>query len=126
MLLTAILHRTSSGPISQRTTITTAIAHSTTRHLTKNTVASKSLQIHSNQLSQIKLYTGSPAMGKKKSRGDYNDFLDGEKLRDNTEIRTTLQGFAARDISPSLGQQKQTDAKKQGKGGVKKPQLTHF
>ena len=126
MLLTAILHRTSSGPISQRTTITTAIAHSTTRHLTKNTVASKSLQIHSNQLSQIKLYTASPAMGKKKSRGDYNDFLDGEKLRDNTEIRTTLQGFAARDISPSLGQQKQTGAKKQGKGGVKKPQLTHF
>jgi activating signal cointegrator complex subunit 1 len=38
----------------------------------------------------------------------------------------TLQGFAARDISPSLGQRKQTDTKKQGKGGAKKPQLTHF
>jgi activating signal cointegrator complex subunit 1 len=65
-------------------------------------------------------------MGKKKSRGEYNDFLDGEKLRDNTEIRTTLQGFAARDISPSLGQAKQGDTTRQGKGGAKKPQLTHF
>jgi activating signal cointegrator complex subunit 1 len=64
-------------------------------------------------------------MGKKKSKGEYNDFLDGEKLRDNTEIRTTLQGFAARDI-PSPSQQNQKDGKKQGKGGPKKPQLTHF
>ncbi|KAG9185684.1 hypothetical protein G6011_07015 [Alternaria panax] len=65
-------------------------------------------------------------MGKKKSKGEYNDFLDGEKLRDNTEIRTTLQGFAARDISPPLRQRKQTEIKKQGRGGAKKPQLTHF
>ncbi|KAI4910694.1 hypothetical protein J4E90_006949 [Alternaria incomplexa] len=65
-------------------------------------------------------------MGKKKSKGEYNDFLDGEKLRDNTEIRTTLQGFASRDIpSPSV-QKDQKDSKKPGKGGAKKPQLTHF
>ncbi|KAL1792412.1 hypothetical protein ACET3X_008919 [Alternaria dauci] len=65
-------------------------------------------------------------MGKKKSKGEYNDFLDGEKLRDNTEVRTTLQGFAARDISPSLGQQKHTASKNPARGGAKKPQLTHF
>jgi len=54
-------------------------------------------------------------MGKKKSKGEYNDFLDGEKLRDNTEIRTTLQGFASRDIpSPSV-QKDQKDSKKQAK-----------
>merc|ERR1712137_1276523 len=47
-------------------------------------------------------------------------------MGDNTEIRTTLQGFAARDISPSLGQQKHTSSKNQTKGGTKKPQLTHF
>ncbi|KAI4944724.1 hypothetical protein J4E91_008411 [Alternaria rosae] len=65
-------------------------------------------------------------MGKKKSKGEYNDFLDGEKLRDNTEIRTTLQGFASRDIpSPSV-QKDQKYSKKQGKGAAKKPQLTHF
>jgi len=64
-------------------------------------------------------------MGKKKSKGEYNDFLDGEKLRDNTEIRTTLQGFASRDI-PSPSVQKDQKDKKQGKGAAKKPQLTHF
>jgi activating signal cointegrator complex subunit 1 len=65
-------------------------------------------------------------MGKKKSRGEYNDFLDGEKLRDNTEIRTTLQGFAAQDIPSPSAQQDQRGSKKQGKGAAKKPQLTHF
>jgi activating signal cointegrator complex subunit 1 len=60
-------------------------------------------------------------MGKKKSKGEYNDFLDGEKLTDNTEIRTTLQGFSARDIAPPPQRSKKT-----GKGGPKKPPLTHF
>ncbi|CAA9959860.1 AKAP7-NLS domain containing protein [Pyrenophora teres f. maculata] len=65
-------------------------------------------------------------MGKKKSKGEYNDFLDGEKLHDNTEIRTTLQGFAARDISPPPARQSLTKDHKKGKGGAKKPPLTHF
>jgi activating signal cointegrator complex subunit 1 len=42
-------------------------------------------------------------MGKKKPSG-YNDFLDGEKLTDNNEIRTTLQSSASltRDQRRSL------------------------
>jgi hypothetical protein len=31
-------------------------------------------------------------MGKKTSKGEYNDFLDGEKLRDNGQVRTSLLG----------------------------------
>jgi len=65
-------------------------------------------------------------MGKKKSKGEYNDFLDGEKLRDNTEIRTTLQGFAASEVSPPPARQGRAKDHKKGKGGAKKPALTHF
>jgi activating signal cointegrator complex subunit 1 len=69
-------------------------------------------------------------MGKKKpSKGQYNDFLDGEKLTDNTEIRTTLQGFADQPISPPPSarqtQHRPGDNKKKA-GGPKKPPLTHF
>ncbi|KAF2847137.1 hypothetical protein T440DRAFT_521130 [Plenodomus tracheiphilus IPT5] len=41
-------------------------------------------------------------MGKKKTTGVYNDFLDGEKLHDNAEIRTSLQSSTrlTRQISP--------------------------
>ena len=126
MLFATILRQATSGPISRGATITTAIAHSTTRYQRKNRVARHSLQSTLAQFSHTASYTTSPIMGKKKFKGEYNDFLDGEKLRDNTEIRTTLQGFAARDISPSLGQQKHTGNKNQTKGGTKKPQLTHF
>ena len=126
MLFATILRQAASGPISRGATITTAIAHSTTRYQRKNRVARHSLQSTLAQFSRTASYTTSPIMGKKKFKGEYNDFLDGEKLRDNTEIRTTLQGFAARDISPSLGQQKHTSSKNQTKGGTKKPQLTHF
>lgn len=65
-------------------------------------------------------------MGKKKSRSDYNDFLDGEKLRDNTEIRTLLQGSATQDFSSASTSQYARGSKKNGKGGAKKPLLTHF
>ncbi|KAF2639137.1 hypothetical protein P280DRAFT_403083 [Massarina eburnea CBS 473.64] len=66
-------------------------------------------------------------MAKKKSAG-YNDFLDGEKLRDNAHVKTTLHGPTgqARDVSPPRTRQ---DRKGQGQGkgkGKGKPQLTHF
>ncbi|KAF1962912.1 hypothetical protein CC80DRAFT_512186 [Byssothecium circinans] len=68
-------------------------------------------------------------MARKKATGEYNDFLDGEKLRDNAEIRTSLQGPStlARDVSPPRTRQKRKGKGKwNGKGGPKKPQLTHF
>ncbi|KAH7382173.1 AKAP7 2'5' RNA ligase-like domain-containing protein [Pyrenochaeta sp. MPI-SDFR-AT-0127] len=66
-------------------------------------------------------------MGKKKTKGEYNDFLDGEKLRDNTEIRTSLQGSnsVTRNISPPSVRHDRKGSKK-GHGGLKKPPLTHF
>jgi activating signal cointegrator complex subunit 1 len=69
-------------------------------------------------------------MGKKKiSKSEYNDFLDGEKLTDNTEVRTTLQGFSAQEIPP-LPSTRQSSYRPGGhkkKGGeAKKPPLTHF
>ncbi|KAF1851978.1 uncharacterized protein K460DRAFT_373863 [Cucurbitaria berberidis CBS 394.84] len=67
-------------------------------------------------------------MGKKKARGEYNDFLDGEKLRDNADIRTTLQSSMppTRDISPPPVRHDRRAGRKTGKGGPKKPPLTHF
>lgn len=66
-------------------------------------------------------------MGKKKVKGEYNDFLDGEKLRDNTEVRTSLP-----NASPTANiSHPPTRHHGKGKGratGKKpnKPQLTHF
>lgn len=67
-------------------------------------------------------------MGKKKDKGEYNDFLDGEKLRDNAAVRTTLQAAsnAEAPISPPPSRQDRKRGGKKGKGGPKKPSLTHF
>ncbi|KAJ4368783.1 hypothetical protein N0V83_005865 [Neocucurbitaria cava] len=71
-------------------------------------------------------------MGKKKANGEYNDFLDGEKLRDNAGVRTSLQttSSATKEISPPPVRQSQDQrggkSKGKGKGGPKKPPLTHF
>jgi activating signal cointegrator complex subunit 1 len=67
-------------------------------------------------------------MGKKKTTGEYNNFLDGEKLRDNADIRTTLQSTSViRPISPpSVRQDRKRKPRGAGKGGPKKPPLTHF
>jgi activating signal cointegrator complex subunit 1 len=71
-------------------------------------------------------------MGKKKAIGEYNDFLDGEKLRDNAEPRTTLHGTAptTRKVSPPPVHQDRKGSKRHGRGrgksGPRKPQLTHF
>ncbi|KAK7183862.1 hypothetical protein PSPO01_10198 [Paraphaeosphaeria sporulosa] len=64
----------------------------------------------------------------KRNKTEYNDFLDGEKLRDNTEIRTTLQGTKSleRNVSPPSTRRYNTARGKKSKGGPKKPQLTHF
>ncbi|PSN61118.1 hypothetical protein BS50DRAFT_504673 [Corynespora cassiicola Philippines] len=59
-------------------------------------------------------------MGKKKhGRGEYNDFLDGEKLRDNAQVRTSLSG-SQQPPPPSSRQDRGP------KGGSTKPPLTHF
>jgi activating signal cointegrator complex subunit 1 len=68
-------------------------------------------------------------MGKKKQNGEYNDFLDGEKLRDNREIRTSLHGDSSttQDTSPPpVHQERRENKHGKGKGGPKKPPLTHF
>ncbi|KAF2829642.1 hypothetical protein CC86DRAFT_367597 [Ophiobolus disseminans] len=66
-------------------------------------------------------------MGKKKQVGEYNDFVDGEKLRDNADIRTSLQhgSSVTKDVPPPNVHRR---SKRHGnaKGGPKKPQLTHF
>ncbi|KAJ4356266.1 uncharacterized protein N0V89_004297 [Didymosphaeria variabile] len=67
-------------------------------------------------------------MGKSKGRGEYNDFLDGEKLRDNAEVRISLQASPSlnRNVSPPHTQRHSKGRGKNGKGGSRKPQLTHF
>jgi activating signal cointegrator complex subunit 1 len=69
-------------------------------------------------------------MGKKKERGAYNDFLDGERLSDNTNITTTLQSASdpAQDVTFPPSQTGWKAAAKVGnpKGTTTKPQLTHF
>ncbi|KAF2658442.1 hypothetical protein K491DRAFT_690180 [Lophiostoma macrostomum CBS 122681] len=45
------------------------------------------------------LHAAPITMGKKKAKGDYNDFLDGEKLRDNAAVRTSLNPTST---TPSL------------------------
>lgn len=119
MLGAAILRQATRGPINCRITITTASVPSA-----NSRVASDLAHQLPNQ--HIRRYNSSPIMGKKKSKGEYNDFLDGEKLRDNTEIRTTLQGFAERDISPPPTGQHRRGSNKTGQGRAKKPPLTHF
>lgn len=73
-------------------------------------------------------------MGKRKEKGTYNDFLDGEKLRDNAEIRTSLPG-ASSSATPITSMQQTThwgrpqeaqDEGKTNKAATKKPPLTHF
>ncbi|KAF2708528.1 hypothetical protein K504DRAFT_435087 [Pleomassaria siparia CBS 279.74] len=70
-------------------------------------------------------------MGKKKTKGEYNDFLDGEKLRDNTQVRTSLQdASSAGNVSPPPPILKRGDEEIKSKASDKKkpsrPQLTHF
>jgi activating signal cointegrator complex subunit 1 len=65
-------------------------------------------------------------MGKKRiPKSSYNDFLDGEKLTDNKEVRTSLQGYAAGDVLPPRQSSYRPGGSKT-KGAAKKPQLTHF
>ncbi|KAF2787802.1 hypothetical protein K505DRAFT_256911 [Melanomma pulvis-pyrius CBS 109.77] len=66
-------------------------------------------------------------MGKKKAKGEYNDFIDGEKLRDNTEVRTSLQNTTpTADISHHPIRH-HGNAKGRATGRKpNKPQLTHF
>jgi activating signal cointegrator complex subunit 1 len=73
-------------------------------------------------------------MGKKKQVGEYNDFVDGEKLRDNGEIRTSLNGtssFTQASSTPHARQDPKVgfnlvNVKGKGRGEPKKSPLTHF
>ncbi|KAL5115980.1 hypothetical protein ACEQ8H_006097 [Pleosporales sp. CAS-2024a] len=58
-------------------------------------------------------------MGKKKSsHREYNEFVDGEKLRDNNEIRTSLQDGSTNGVSSTPTSQKHRHRKSR--------RLTHF
>lgn len=77
------------------------------------------------------LHTFSINMGKKPGKGEYNNFLDGEKLRDNAHVRTSLQDTSALNNDTGIIQRIQAQSQprarnNRGKGGQKKPQLTHF
>jgi activating signal cointegrator complex subunit 1 len=67
-------------------------------------------------------------MGKKKGKGEYNDFLDGEKLRDNDSIRATLQGSSSApgDVSPPPTRHDRKGKGRSKSGDQKRPPLTHF
>jgi activating signal cointegrator complex subunit 1 len=65
-------------------------------------------------------------MGKKKvNKGEYNDFLDGEKLRDNADIRTSLNGTSADSKVSPPSTRRDGRGKGQSKGPTR-PALTHF
>jgi activating signal cointegrator complex subunit 1 len=73
------------------------------------------------------LHTNQPNMARTKVKTGYNDFLDGEKLRDNADVRSSLQDYG-RDSEPPATRK---DHKGRGRRGTKggkapKPQLTHF
>jgi activating signal cointegrator complex subunit 1 len=62
-------------------------------------------------------------MGKKKGKGEYNDFLEDTKLRDNADVRTTLQSSRPliRTVSPHVSNTT-TDTRAKAKN----PRFTHF
>lgn len=127
MRLTATLARAASGPIITRTAATAA---STPRSMPCAAFVAAQQNVIETSLPEAPAFsptTAATAMGKKKTKGEYNDFLDGEKLRDNTEIRTSLQGSAsvARTVSPPSVRQDRKGRKNQH-GDSKKPPLTHF
>jgi activating signal cointegrator complex subunit 1 len=127
MLATITVRRAATGPINRRTTVTTATVLLKPFSSQKHTRAGNSSKY---QPPNFRPYTTSSTMGKKKiSKSEYNDFLDGEKLTDNTEIRTTLQGFAAQAISPPPSTRQssyQPGGHKEKGGEAKNPPLTHF
>jgi activating signal cointegrator complex subunit 1 len=128
--------RAALTPINSHQTILTTIATRNSRllHNYLNSLRDFNKGLLTPQLqnsthsSEARFYTTCSTMGKKKANGEYNDFLDGEKLRDNNGVRTSLQGASASAISPPLIGQDRRGSKRYGKGkdGPKKPQLTHF
>lgn len=130
MLAVATFIRASFGPITTRTAVTAAPAprRVVCLALAKNTNSLVHSHLQATRFLSIQSYTSKPTMGKKKVPGEYNDFLDGEKLRDNVGIRTTLQSSPSttRDISPPPVSQVHRGSKRRAKGGPKKPPLTHF
>lgn len=68
-------------------------------------------------------------MGKKKIKGEYNDFTEDTRYQSNNEIRTTLQSTSTRtrNISPPASSKPSTQHRNNAsKGKPKKPPLTHF
>lgn len=68
-------------------------------------------------------------MGKKRTKGEYNDFTEDTRYQSNNEIRTTLQSTSTltRTISPPASSKPSTQHRNNAsKGKPKKPPLTHF
>ena len=131
-----ITQRASSRPIINRaltSTNTFRVRRSSSLLVTSNSVdkifTSPQFQRPTHTTKSL-FHCTTKAMGKKKQNGEYNDFLDGEKLLDNGEIRASLQqpSSATKDVSPPPIRQDRRGSKKHGKGksGAKKPPLTHF
>jgi activating signal cointegrator complex subunit 1 len=100
------------------------ITYSTTSSISQNSQRSEIST--SPPVSSTKLHNTKGIMGKRKvNKGEYNDFLDGEKLRDNADIRTSLNGTSAdsKDLPPPT--RRDGRGKGQSKGPAR-PALTHF
>lgn len=68
-------------------------------------------------------------MGKKKTKGEYNDFTEDTRYnRDNNDVRTTLQSTSTltRNISPPASSKPHSQRYNNASKGPKKPPLTHF
>jgi activating signal cointegrator complex subunit 1 len=120
MLITRTYQRAAAGPITAR--FSTAIA------TCPDDFTSPQHRFPAHPF-KARHYTTLSIMGKKKQTGEYNDFLDGEKLRDNGAIRTSLQDASmANGTSPPSAHQDRRGSRKLGndKQGAKKPPLTHF
>jgi activating signal cointegrator complex subunit 1 len=102
------------------------------QHITCSTISSIGQNSHYSTSSTLRLipilkpHNTKGSMGKRKvNKGEYNDFLDGEKLRDNAEIRTSLNETSTESkISPP-------PTRRDGRGnwkskGPTRPALTHF
>jgi activating signal cointegrator complex subunit 1 len=134
MLITRTCQRAATRPIiaSVSTAITTCTSRQSHYYQTRSPVFLETFTLpqykHLDHLDRRRYATYS-IMGKKKQVGEYNDFLDGEKLRDNGEVRTSLQHASiSNNISSPPAHQDRRGSKKHGKGkaGAKNPRLTHF
>ncbi|KAF3008992.1 hypothetical protein E8E13_011550 [Curvularia kusanoi] len=65
-------------------------------------------------------------MGKKKTRGEYNDFLEDTRYQSTNDIHATLQSTSSLTRTVSPPQHKSQAQHRNSKPKTKNPQLTHF